>query len=867
MRSLDQLRSSPGSISGSTKNFQMSSRPTSDSISIGSFANLKLTAEKLVKEQASVKTDLEMATLKLKKSTEHVHALEEKLQNAINENAKLKVKQKEDVKLWKGLESKFSSTKALCDQLTETLQQLAGQVRDAEQDKKIFEDKLNASSSAFDSLQLHFSGISVKLESAEENMKIHEQKLLELKSEKEEKEKTFMDEYNRTCKLIEEKDSLIKHLEEAVSAEKVHLESLTSRLEEVQHDLRVKEDICQHMRVTQENLEKENHSLESINNEYANSLLQSGQELKGLENSLHRLVEKSVELDNHSLVITNHVIQLNTAFDTCYKLVQKEKDLILKRAQCQFDQLHNRFLHVTTENTEFRSEKEELNKKVIELQKDQEVLMVQHAEECHITEDKIRGLESELQTLVLKKADLELQVAKLEESIEHLSETSSVSETEKQDLMLRISTLESEKQEIQDQLQVTIQGKSEEIEVLQKEIVRHEELVDSLEKQASQLRDTLEEKEQLHLQFIDKEKHLEDQRTETLASLAVAENTLTEAKKQYDLMLESKQMELSKHLKEISQRNDQAINDIRRKFELEKLVIINLEKEKADKLVREMETTSEQKVAESKEESRQYLIHVQEEHASLILSIHQEHDKKVSDIRADHSEELRHARLEAEDELREKTMLLRKELEGQIRALRHQHDEECQRLQEELELQKTKEERQRALLQLQWKVMGGNPQEDQEVNSKKEHSISSTKMRGSDGKKRSQPTLTRANNEEKTSPCLRATQTPVSDILKKVEKVDTGGVMSVPKHSRKVTHREYEVETSNGKITKRRKTKSTVMFADPTKHKRMMTPRTRASKDTAKVTRGDGHSRPSNIGDLFSEGSLNPYTDDPYAFD
>jgi len=67
---------------------------------------------------------------KLKKSQEYVHALEEKLQNALNENAKLKVKQKEDKKMWKGLESKFSSTKTLCDQLTETLQQLAGLVQD-----------------------------------------------------------------------------------------------------------------------------------------------------------------------------------------------------------------------------------------------------------------------------------------------------------------------------------------------------------------------------------------------------------------------------------------------------------------------------------------------------------------------------------------------------------------------------------------------------------------------------------------------------------------------------------------------------------------------------------------------------------------
>jgi hypothetical protein len=67
---------------------------------------------------------------KLKKLVEHIRSLEEKLQNAFNDNAKLKVKQKEDEKLWKGLESKFSSTKTLCDQLTETLQQLASLVQD-----------------------------------------------------------------------------------------------------------------------------------------------------------------------------------------------------------------------------------------------------------------------------------------------------------------------------------------------------------------------------------------------------------------------------------------------------------------------------------------------------------------------------------------------------------------------------------------------------------------------------------------------------------------------------------------------------------------------------------------------------------------
>ncbi|GKD50689.1 hypothetical protein Tco_1279665 [Tanacetum coccineum] len=66
MRSLDQFKSTLGSASntGGVKPFQFSSarQPSAAySNSSGSFASLMLTAEKLVKEQASAKTDLELA--------------------------------------------------------------------------------------------------------------------------------------------------------------------------------------------------------------------------------------------------------------------------------------------------------------------------------------------------------------------------------------------------------------------------------------------------------------------------------------------------------------------------------------------------------------------------------------------------------------------------------------------------------------------------------------------------------------------------------------------------------------------------------------------------------------------------------------
>ncbi|KAI3985691.1 hypothetical protein MKX01_030605 [Papaver californicum] len=868
MKSLGQSRPLSGSISGSGRTMPMSSsRSSSDSLSLGSFANLKLTAEKLVKEQASVKTDLDTANSKLKKAVGHIHLLEEKLQNAVNENAKLQVKQKEEAKLWKGLESKFSSTKTLCDQLTETLQYLAGQVRDAEHDKKVFEDKFSASSEAFDSLQLQMTGLTLKIDSTEQSMRKCEEVLKELTIEKEEREKSYIDEKCRTVNLIGEKDAQIKDLEGAVAADKLCLQNLNSRLEEVLHELQFKADMCKCLTDAQNNLEREKSALHCKTEDLSRQLVASGLEIKGLEALVHDLVEKLVELDRQSAIVSEHFIQLNNEFDTCYKLVQQEKDLTVNHSELQFHKLHDQLVHTKSENSSLQLDNENLKSRSVELQHAHKHLMVQHAEENHLAEEKIRKMETKAEALILKKAESEMLLTAMEEKIKQLFEESEASESKLRDLLQKISTLESENQDIEGKLQAKLQSKTEETEGLQKEIVEHEQHVASLETRVSELRGNLEEKEQLHQQYMEKEKLLEDQKAEIQASLAAAGNTLAETKKQYDLMLESKQLELSKHLMEISERNDQAINDIRRKFELEKLEIVCQEKQKVDKLVGEMESQCDRKLSQSKEESRQSLKRVQEEHASLVTHLKQEYDKKQRDLRDDHREELKHVKLQAEDELQEKTRTLREEYDLQMKVLKCQHEDERKKMQEELGLQKSKEERQRALLQMQWKVMDGNPKEDQEVTSMKEYSISSKmNTRDIDAAKRSKYPAPKPSNVDKR---IRLTPTPVTSTLKLVGKENAGNLMSIPKHGRKVTRREYEVETTDGGITKR-KTKSTVMFEDPTKHKCIPIPRTRANKDAVKeyeVYKGGNLTHPSNIGDLFSEGSLNPYTDDPYAFD
>ncbi|KAI3687743.1 hypothetical protein L1987_81445 [Smallanthus sonchifolius] len=837
IKSLDRFKYSLGSSSpGAAKSFQISSRQPSNSNSSGSFANLKLAAEKLVKEQASSKTDLDLANSKIKKLSDHIHALEDKLQHAYNENAKLKVKQREDEKLWRGLESKFSSTKAICDQLTETLQTLADQVQNAEKDKVFFENKLSETSVALDNLNGQMKSLSLRLESSEETVRTRDKELKELSIYNENVEKQLRDEHEKVLSIINEKDNLIKNFEESLASNESTIESLNSKLNELQLELVSEEAKLNDMQELCEQKEKENTDLVDNNKKFTKHLEEAMQENQNLESFVKMLTVKLTDLDRQSLAFWEKVIKVDTLFSSCFELVQEEKKLTTQKAQQRFDCLHGQLLTTTSGNDALQLVNQELKNKIIELQNDLKFTMSQHAEEYHLVEGKVQRLESEAEALLSKKAEMDNLITTLEDKIRSLSEVSRLSEMQMQDLQLKHSESETENKENIRNLESEIHRMKEETDTLKNEILQHEQHVDSLEKQLNELHNLLQEKEQVVLEFNEREKLLEDQKAEAQKLFVEAEGNVAESKKQYDEMLRSKQLELSKHLKEISQKNDQAINDIRRRYEAEKQECINLEKAKAEKAIVDMEKKFDQKVSECKEESKQQLMQIKGEHAALVNSIRQENDKKEANLKSNHAQEVKKMQLQAENELKEKTKLLKNQHEAELRELRSQHEEECRHLEEELNIQKDKEDRQKALLQLQWKVMSDKPQEDQEVTSRKNSSY------------------------------MNATQSPVTKMLKKADKGQAGSAINIPKHSKKVTHREYEVETSHGTTIKRRKTKSTIMFQEPKKNKRQ-TPKANTPRDVVKRMKGGSQQNHPNIGDLFTEGSLNPYADDPYAFD
>lgn len=224
-------------------------------------------------------------------------------------------------------------------------------------------------------------------------------------------------------------DSTIKHLEATVTANRLDMESLNSKFEELHCELRFKENDLKGLRISEEMLEKEKSDLLTSNKEFATKLDKALQEIRNLEDFANLLAAKLNELDKQSLTFSEKVVQLNSLYDSCFKLVQEEKDLGSQCAKKQYDQLHNMTLHVTSEKNALQVVNKELNNMIIELRKGQEFAMVQHAVECRLAEEKIRRLESEAETLISRKSEMELLLNKSGVEIKTLSESSRLSES------------------------------------------------------------------------------------------------------------------------------------------------------------------------------------------------------------------------------------------------------------------------------------------------------------------------------------------------------------------------------------------------------------------------------------------------------
>lgn len=208
------------------------------------------------------------------------------------------------------------------------------------------------------------------------------------------------------------------------------MRSLNSQVEELQQELESKDSICRSLRATMDNLEDERNALQSSNEDLSLQLLRSSQEAGNLEKIVHGLLAKVKEMDRNSLNISENIVRLLSSFQAFEKLVEQEKNLVVNNDKIKFDELHHQFQNAISENDSLKCQVETLRNKTVELQKAQEFLMVQHAEECRLVEDKIRKIEFESDAIGSKNDALKLLVTQLEEKNSHLSEVHSLADSQ-----------------------------------------------------------------------------------------------------------------------------------------------------------------------------------------------------------------------------------------------------------------------------------------------------------------------------------------------------------------------------------------------------------------------------------------------------
>jgi chromosome segregation ATPase len=220
-------------------------------------------------------------------------------------------------------------------------------------------------------------------------------------------------------------------LEVSVEENKARLLSADSRLQCMEQDLKLKQDVCTCLKENLASAEKEKNDLELRNQGYILEVERLSKDNKDADALLRSFVAKVAELDREHASMSNHVSRLLSSFEKYYGMVQEEKMLITISAKDKLEHLQNQFVNLTSENSGLKLEIGELKSRIMELQKTQEIVMVQHVEECQVAEDKIRRLESEAAISASNVNRLEQLSSELQGRVQKLLEDSSLAENQK----------------------------------------------------------------------------------------------------------------------------------------------------------------------------------------------------------------------------------------------------------------------------------------------------------------------------------------------------------------------------------------------------------------------------------------------------
>ncbi|KAL2645504.1 hypothetical protein R1flu_013091 [Riccia fluitans] len=369
------------------------------------FTLLKLTAEKMMQEEAGLRSEVSILRTKCLKSEEDVRDLESKVLELNNEITVLKVEHNEDVKLWQGLDSKFLATSTFSNHLAETLTLLESQLKGAEQSKSVLEEKLAEREKFYVETKAHIDATSEKLKHLEgsnvECMRKHthvqvladEATIAKLSGIIQQQTATLTSEVDKSKKLTCEIDELQEQVHQAAlkrDEDKKVIESKTAELHLVTKNLLSKSEDVTSLQDKNLTLVQAKGELELQLKDLENSLKLEQKDSSTLREKVETLNLRIVELQHTNEAATRTIENLNSERARKAEQVEEEK----KEQQ-------NRVNELTHKLSEYEKYREATSQSLLEKSKEIETLLRRVAErdaELETTKDQVNRIQLECRT-------------------------------------------------------------------------------------------------------------------------------------------------------------------------------------------------------------------------------------------------------------------------------------------------------------------------------------------------------------------------------------------------------------------------------------------------------------------------------------
>ncbi|CAI7866996.1 unnamed protein product, partial [Closterium sp. NIES-54] len=189
------------------------------------------------------------------------------------------------------------------------------------------------------------------------------------------------------------------------------------------------------------------------------------------------------------------------------------------------------------------------------------------------------------------------------------------------------------------------------------------------------LKENLKANEAALSQMKEQVETLEKDYKECQEKLLSAEKQAKDLKRDYQRQMQSKQLELQKHLQEISRRNNLAMAEMRKEFEAEATRSVDEERKKAQDALESAKKNLQNQLAEEKEKYGARIKSLLEKNKSQVESKLQSTEDLITRLKLQHSEEMVTARALMEQQHAEAIASLTEELEGRIELAKTEREE------------------------------------------------------------------------------------------------------------------------------------------------------------------------------------------------